>query len=490
MYRGPQNGATTMNPLWLAIHLPGLPLEAGGLPSPPSAVVEQGRILVCDDVARRAGVKAGNGVAAARALAPAITLVPRDTAREAAALHALACWAGGFTPRITLTSCALLLEVGGCLRLFGGLKNLVVAVNEGVRTQGFSARIAAAPTALGAFWLAETETESGTAALCLDLSTLRQRLEALPIVVLPGKAAQLLARFGASTLADARKLPSAALARRIGMDALNLMARAFGDMPDPRPDFVFPDQFRLSLVLPAPVETAAALLFAARRLTSALTGWLVAHQSGIRQLALQLLHRQDDTLVSLQFADLTRDAARIERVLRERLERLLLKAPVESLRLEAVDVVSLPGRSAALFDDADAARDAMNSLLERLRARLGEAQVYRLALHADHRPECATRHLSPAEKIESSEQVSSPRPFWLLEKSEALPEVNGRPHRRGPLKLLAGPERIESGWWDGGEATGDVRRDYFVACSAEARWLWIYRECRAPGGWFLQGFFA
>ncbi len=479
-----------MNSLWLAVHLPRLPLEANGLLSSPSAVVEQRRILVCDDAARLAGVKAGTGVAAARVLAPAITLVQRDTAREAAALHALACWAGDFTPRITLVSCALLLEVGGCLRLFDGLENLVAAVMEGVRAQGFTARVAAAPTPLGAFWLAKTGTESGTVTLCLNRSALRQRLEMLPISVLPGKATELLARFGASTLADARKLPSAALARRIGADAVNLMARAFGDMPDPRLDFVFPDQFQLSLVLPAPVETAAALLFAARRLTSALTGWLAVRQAGIRELTLRLRHRQGDTSVSLHFADLTRDGSRLERVLRERLERLILKAPVESLRLETMSVVSLPGRSATLFDDADAARDAMNILLERLRARLGDAQVYRLALYADHRPECTTRHLSTAEKIESSEQVSSPRPFWLLEKSEALPEVDGRPHRRGPLKLLAGPERIESGWWDGGEATGDVRRDYFVACSADARWLWIYRECRAPGGWFLQGFFA
>ena len=41
-----------------------------------------------------------------------------------------------------------------------------------------------------------------------------------------------------------------------------------------------------------------------------------------------------------------------------------------------------------------------------------------------------------------------------------------------------------------GEATGDVSRDYFIALSVDAAWLWIYRDCRAPGGWFLQGFFA
>jgi protein ImuB len=55
--------------------------------------------------------------------------------------------------------------------------------------------------------------------------------------------------------------------------------------------------------------------------------------------------------------------------------------------------------------------------------------------------------------------------------------------------LLAGPERIESGWWDAAEpaATGDVRRDYFVAISPRAEWLWIFRS---QAGWFLQGFFA
>ncbi len=486
IYSDLQNGAMTMNSLWLAIYLPGLPLEAGSLPSSPSAVVEQGRILVCDDAARRAGVNTGIGVAAARALVPAITLVKRDAAREAAVLHALACWAGGFTPRVTLTSCALLLEVGACLRLFGGLEKLLAVVTEGVRTQGFTAHIAVAMTPLGALWLAE----SGIATVCLDQSTLRQQLDALSISVLPGKAAELLARFGVATLADARNLPSAVLARRIGTEVVNLMARAFGNMSDLRPDFVFPDQFQLSLVLPAPVETAAALLFAARRLTSALTGWLAARQAGLRELALRLLHRQGDTLVSLQFADLTRDGERIERVLRERIERIALKAPVEALRLEAVSVISLPGRSAAMFDDADAARDAMNTLLERLRARLGDGQVYRLTAHADHRPECATRHVAITEKIDSSEPASFQRPFLLLDQPESLPEVDGRPHCRGPLKLMAGPERIESGWWDGGEATGDVRRDYFVACSADTRWLWIYRECRAPGGWFLQGFFA
>ena len=78
-----------------------------------------------------------------------------------------------------------------------------------------------------------------------------------------------------------------------------------------------------------------------------------------------------------------------------------------------------------------------------------------------------------------------------------------------PLKLLAGPERIESGWWDSGEtrgealdtarsgqagqtvpSIGDIRRDYFVALANDGSWLWIYRDGRPPGGWYVHGIFA
>ena len=52
--------------------------------------------------------------------------------------------------------------------------------------------------------------------------------------------------------------------------------------------------------------------------------------------------------------------------------------------------------------------------------------------------------------------------------------------------LVTGPERIETGWWDG----HDVRRDYYVALSRAGVRLWIFRE-RPPGQrWFLHGVFG
>jgi len=50
------------------------------------------------------------------------------------------------------------------------------------------------------------------------------------------------------------------------------------------------------------------------------------------------------------------------------------------------------------------------------------------------------------------------------------------------MALLAGPERIESGWWDG----ADMARDYFVARAANEALLWIYRERSPAGAWYLS----
>jgi protein ImuB len=67
-----------------------------------------------------------------------------------------------------------------------------------------------------------------------------------------------------------------------------------------------------------------------------------------------------------------------------------------------------------------------------------------------------------------------------------MPWFEGR-----PLQLLAGPERIETGWWDGGLAT----RDYFIAQAADGSLVWVYRarlpvaDAAAPL-WFLQGRFG
>lgn len=505
--------------LWLALHLPHLPLEALASPpearSQPTAVVSRERIVVCDAATTAAGITPGMHLASAWARLPQLATCERDEACEATALRRLACWAGSFTSEVCLLPPqTLLLEVSGSLTLFGGAEALFTRVIADCAEQGFQPQAALAPTPLAAEWLAI----GASGRLCLDPSQLRQNLEGLPLTVvdavlnLPAADAARLVAFGSQKLGDVLRLPRAGLARRLGANFATRLAQALGEYPDHRPRFAFPESFAESLELPAPVTHSPALIFAARRLLAALCGWLAARQAGINECFFELEHERGirarpATLLKLGFAAATRDLERIARVLGERLHGLSLPAAVESLRLRAETPQPLSARTASLFavgeqgGSAEANSNQLAALIEHLQARLGDKGVHSLALGAEHRPELASllirpnlaqnRKALPGKRSDKPQPNSHhpPRPLCLLPQPQALRELAGRPQHNGPLQLLAGPERIESGWWDADEsgALGDLRRDYFIALSPGAEWLWIFRDA---GGWFLHGLFA
>jgi protein ImuB len=189
---------------------------------------------------------------------------------------------------------------------------------------------------------------------------------------------------------------------------------------------------------------------------------------------------------------------RLGSLLRERFARLELPQAVRSLRLVSGPLLDLPGAAAELFaHDRRGSGEQVPALVEQLRARLGHAAVHGLACVAEHRPEVAwrwaepeagaltptlsrkagegVRALTPTHKVEEGV-----RPLWLLEAPE--------PCAIERFALEDGPERIESGWWDG----HDVSRDYYVARDRHGARAWIFRDRRAPEatGWFVHGWFA
>jgi protein ImuB len=395
----------------------------------------------------------------------------------------LACWAGRFTPHVNLAPAALRLEISGSLRLFGGLATLLQQVRADLAAMDLCAQLAVAATPLAALWLAR----SGGGAVCPDLAATRTALAGVPLTAL--ELAPPLARriegFGLRCLGEVLVLPRAGLGARLGKPFVIDLARALGEIADPQVCFVFPEHFEQGLELPAPVEVAPVLLFAAHRLIAALAGWLAARNGAVREIECLIDHGHGvTTAVPIAFSAPVHTVARIERVLKERLDALSLSAPALALRLNARDAAPREQRSHALFDGGGQRHEALAELMDRLVARLGPQAVQGLACHADHRPELASRPVSGKPASTSAEMPS--RPLWLVDPPEALRELHGRPQRGGALALAAGPERIESGWWDG----HDARRDYFIAIDGAGRRLWIFRDPRPPGGWFLHGLFA
>jgi protein ImuB len=109
--------------------------------------------------------------------------------------------------------------------------------------------------------------------------------------------------------------------------------------------------------------------------------------------------------------------------------------------------------------------------------------VRALELRADHRPERAwgqTTMIGRAIPALNHRGPSPIRPLWLF----SSPRPLGADPAAAEVRLVSGPERIETGWWDG----DDVGRDYFVGRNARGEELWLYRD--RGGEWFAHGVFA
>ncbi len=521
--------------LWFALHLSALPLESllAALPvehpldgsEPARCVVEQRRVLLACPQASAAGVQPGLSAASAAALLPGLQLLARDTAREATFVERLALALARYTPAVVIEPDGVLLEAMASLRLFGGARALAQALRATARASGVQQmQMVLAPTARAASLLARvangqppprraaaaTRTEAGPAIDPIKAwhQYTRQRLDALPLVAalatwkLPERTAELLHGIGCRTLADVRALPRAGLQRRGGGVLLEHLAQAYGEAPDPRPWFTPPPGFEFGLELLHRADDAAMLVFAAERLVQPLAGWLAQQWLAASRIALHLRHETSrhqalpDTVVRIGLGEASRDAQQIGLLLRERLQRTALPAPVYALTLRLEEAVSHAGREAALWRDAQRGSnddgDNSRALIDRLSARLGSERVQRLQLQADHRPERAMSTAAANAAVSDAAGIAwpsptPPRPTWLLPEPLRLQEQAGRPLHGGPLTLRSRAERIEAGWFDGEL----ISRDYHVAVGRDHRLRWVFRERRGnTAQWYLHGLFG
>ena len=165
-------------------------------------------------------------------------------------------------------------------------------------------------------------------------------------------------------------------------------------------------------------------------------------------------------------------------------------------------------------------RDSIAKLVDSLSARMGRSAVVAPTIQRDPQPELAfawrpltgwkkdgkiqetKRKLARVPKRDFAEQQGlepSANEFWrrpmrLLNPPKCIDmqQVNeqGAPVRMvyqgSPLLVshAAGPERIDTGWWQG----VTQQRDYFRVALSTGTWLWVYRD-RREKKWYLHGEF-
>ncbi|MDB5891802.1 MAG: hypothetical protein JWP47_2633 [Polaromonas sp.] len=467
----------------------------------------------------------------------------QDLWEPAAVQQAVASVALGFSPRVTLLDEAVLVDVTGSLRLFGDLTRL---------TQLLQARLLDFFESNQA--IAHINQRYGATSL-IAIARLRQQLDGpgataktrvanLPMHTLSAARPHLgvLERIGCRTWDDLLRLPRDGVARRFGAELLEALDRARGAVADDYPWQTLPDQFEEKIELEALVVHAPALMAGVQRLLTRLQAWLLGRQSGLSALRLiwHLDKRKDvppTGELEIRTAQPAQALQHVARLVAEHLARHQLAAPVHSLSL--LSLVTEP-----LGDAADATASllmkegkqggSLVELIERLSARLGEAQVQAWQPAADHRPERMQRWVPAQNAIKSiaistdikrargkkdlktlpfsdNNRVEALYPSWLLPEPLRLAVTGNNPLYQGRLLRLAGPQRLEATGWlalteDAHQAharrqTPPAMRDYYIYRNERGSLLWIYSvrlvlpDTQAPlqaqrHDWYLHGFFA
>jgi protein ImuB len=509
---------------WLALALPALPLQLARRALDPALArsltlvivdgpAQRSRVAFCNGKARAAGIAPGMKLAAAQALAPELVSIEHDAQAEHDALQELACWAYQFSARIVPFSgtvgSGLLIETGASERLFGGRDKLRRRIAAELHRLGYRAADAGAATPAAARLLAWARARGVAAGDALEAAQLPAALGRLPLQLLgwDERIITQLHTLGLQTIGQVLALPRDAFARRFGAGLLLDLDRLQGTVPDPQAPFAPPERFHARIELPADLIEVSRLLAPLERLLLLLEGFLRGQGAGATALTLRAHHprrrepRAGPTAIPLGLAAPERDVQRLLRLFAERLARVRLPEPAIVLELQLERMGPWTAHSASFLppEPGTSAQgiDALR-LTETLHARLGSEGVFQLQALGDHRPEHAYRRiaLSPDPPDQPAAPAPSPaqRPTLLLTPPRPLQAPAAepqKPHYHGPLDLLAGPERIEAGWWDLGQGKeAAVHRDYFVARNRHGQTLWIYRELAAPHRWFLQGFFA
>jgi len=393
---------------------------------------------------------------------------------EPGSLERLAAWCYQYSSQVCIVGQhgSLLLETAASQLLFGNAETLAEQVCSGLEQLGHKVTSGIAPTPEAALVAMRHGLRIRT------MTGIHGQIGALDITSLnlEPDTIKALKKMGFRTVAEIFRLPRKALARRLGLALNDYLERLLGQHPDPRKTFHPPDTFSAGMDL-ADTEHTQSLVFPLQRLIQELCGVLCGRDRGIQALQVQLhLANKSQETIHLDLRQVTRDKSHLMLLLRERLERLQLPCPVRHISLQATDFLPYASAQTGLLQDTNTSLQQDNSTIERLQARLGAGSVHGVTGRQDHRPE----HSWAVRELDTPPACTPQpgRPTWLL------PEP--KPCRIMDYRILTGPERIESGWWDG----RDCRRDYFVVQDSNGSTLWAFREYKPRSGWYLHGLFA
>ncbi len=477
-------------------------LKAPALNPPPLVVAEKAknalRLYALDEAAARLGLHLGQPLANARAMVPELEVVPANPAADAALLNQLAQWCDRFTPVVALDAPdGLILEIAGSAHLFGDEKSTLEKIITHLREKHFTVQGAIANTALAARALARHRP--GTITF--------ENGEAKAVSPLPIDALQLdhitthaFRRAGLKTIGQVASRKRSELVARFGASTLAVIDEALGQGGRPITPLLRQPDFWQAQAFAEPVATLDVIRAALQTLAANLCALMQQQGVGARHLEASF-YRADGAIrrIAVETGAALREPAMLDRLIHERLATLA--DPLDPgfgfdlIRLAALRVEK--AEAVAFSLDAKArAQVEIDFLADRLVARFGGSRLRRFHWRDSHIPEASWRtlaaNLTPSPWQAQRRPTEAPqrplRLFWHPEPVEISTPPRRLLWRRAPRLIIhwEGPERIAMEWWRGAAPA----RDYYRAEDDSGRRYWLYCELSTPPKWFLHGVFT
>jgi protein ImuB len=444
-------------------------------------------------VARAGGGRTGDSAVQAEAACAGLVAVPHDEREDRAALEALAEALLALGPAVEIVAPdVLLLDASGARLLARGAPDpdaLLAARAVALAAElGFHARAAVA-TGRGP---ARALARCGTGPRSVAPDATAAVLAALPLhaLDLPPAVAARLRGVGIHDAGALARLPAAGLGQRFGAAGVAAWRLARGEDASPLAPWAPSTLPGEAIELDAPVECSEPLLFALKRLCDRVAARLAGRGLGAARLALVLrLDGAADERIELALGTPSAAASRWLLVLRERVSTVRLEGAIVGARLDVAAAAPAPAEQLALADRPEQLV-ALDAVLARIAARLGDGAAFAAEPVDRHRPEAAYRAAPFRARGGSGTEppIRSSRSRRSLASASAAPEAlpaasaesigccghaAGRPTRllAAPLPLVAQgeggrvtavrldgrafpvvsvsePERLAGEWWD------------------------------------------
>lgn len=468
-----------MSELWLYLHFPSLQLDClYDKPKQPVVVLDkdENRIIQLNQAAYQCGIQPGMGLGTAASLYHGLQVVEYQQQLESDKLKDIASWLYGCTSDIALWSPdGLVLRVHPMLSLYGGLQPYWLAVQQRMQSLALSYTYACGQTPLTARLLAR----QGLKLIDEEPQKLHEAIRHCPLSAtdLSTKQQHQLSRVGIRRVGQLLALSTTELSQRFSHDLAVYTGRLSGHLSHPQSFYYPPPHFMQTLALLYGVENKQRLLSPIQTLLLQLEDFLRLRDKLTTRLLLGFIHQDNSTAeLCIESAQAEYQASFWQSLIALKLEKLTLSKAVHAIILKVTQLQPNPGQCQDLFAGQQG-RQTPLQLLAQLQAKLGKEALKGLDLGDDFRPESSTRYTEP--DFTASDCVDRPlpsmRPLLLCDPPIALNEK---------VRLLHGPERIQTGWWD----SKPVHRDYFIGHCTKGRWLWLYRTPQTQ--WFIQGIFS